>query len=312
LPRASNNTRWISCSTSAKRVEARTSTQRSRQTTHVGTFPAAAPSQNEFELHAAGHQIARTRLGSCVRFRVSHCVRRTLGLSQSSGANSWGRSIHRPALTRSKSLARRRLLASELPSATRNDVWRLEGDEAIGHGVDERSILEVEQGMRPALSPRDIDPLETKSAAALDDAASRNDSRQHGRPSVERCFTRRRMASDVAALSPANCFLSSMPDTAPCRTTERMNDYASPLEARGQVARVPHAKDQNIALAEQEICRRVTRKGQQHRYRRPPLKGGRFAPFDQSRRGYTPTSPALGRPPIADGWTAPASPQSAC
>ena len=71
-------------------------------------------------------------------------------------------------------------------------------------------------------------------------------------------------------------------------------------EAKSPV--LPHAKGQNLALAEQELCRRVTCNGPQHRYRRPPLKGGRFAPFDHNHGEDVPPHSAG---PIADGLDCP-------
>jgi hypothetical protein len=100
--------------------------------------------------------------------------------------------------------------------------------------------------MGPALSPVATSRQRRPNLLRLlGDAALRNRFGAYNRSAVERRFTRQRMESDL----------------------QRM---ASDLAAVRPTRSCCHTLRFNIALAEQEICRRVMRKGQQHRYRRHP------------------------------------------
>jgi hypothetical protein len=210
------------------------STQRFKQTSHVDTFPAAAPSQDEFELRAAGQQ---NRLHSPRKLRTISCIalRRTFGAIAKLGSELLEK-VHSQARARTSQVASSATLASELPSTARMML--------VDARAMKRSVVALRKGALWRSSRawclssprRDIYALETNSASALDDAASCHHTGERSRPSVKRCLTRQRMASDVAALSPANCVMPSMPGTAPCRTTGRMNDYTFPRGRRGQVA----------------------------------------------------------------------------
>lgn len=95
-----------------ERRRSSSSTQRFKQTSHMDTFPAAAPSQDKFELRAAGQQ---NRLHSLRKLRtISYIALRPANFwsYRKARVNSWRRSIHRPALAHPKSPARRRSLPS--------------------------------------------------------------------------------------------------------------------------------------------------------------------------------------------------------
>ena len=73
-------------------------------------------------------------------------------LSQSSGANSLA-AIHRPALAHPQVASPATHPRFRNPTAAQTDVCRSEGGEALGHGIDERGTLEVEQGTGDRPSP---------------------------------------------------------------------------------------------------------------------------------------------------------------
>ena len=140
--------RWAS-------VEARHQLSALSRRSHVDAFPAAAqPVAGRIRATCGtATSIARTRLGSCVQFQLSHRDRRTLGYHRARERTLW-KVIHRPALAHPQVASPATHPRFRAPTAAQTDVCRSEGGEALGHGMDERGTLEVEQGTGDLLSPR--------------------------------------------------------------------------------------------------------------------------------------------------------------